>query len=192
MQAEAPRPPDAELVARVLAGDPECYAVLVQRHSRALFALAFRITGNGHDADDVVQEAFLRAFRSLSRFEQRADFGTWIYRIALNCALHAKGRRRLEPAGGQVADPPPAEAPTQRAAPQEQSVYSAQVQKRVAAAMQALSRAERAAFVMRHLEGRSIQDIAVVFGCKPNAVKNTVFRAVQKLRQELATLVRTP
>src|SRR5512132_1906495 len=78
---------DAAFVAKAREGDPDAYRVLVERHSRALFRLAFRMTGNEHDAEDVVQESFLRAYRQLGRFEARADFGTWLYRITANCAV---------------------------------------------------------------------------------------------------------
>src|SRR5580692_1423405 len=78
---------DAVFVTKARAGDTEAYRVLVERHSRSLFRLAFRMTGNEQDAEDVVQESFLRAYRQLGRFEARANFGTWLYRIVANCAV---------------------------------------------------------------------------------------------------------
>src|SRR5208283_6223103 len=78
---------DHEAVRAVLDGDKEAYGALVVRHSHSLFRVAFRITGNEADADDVVQEAFLRGYRKLETFESRASFSTWIYRIAVRCAL---------------------------------------------------------------------------------------------------------
>src|SRR6185503_13026350 len=73
--------------ARARQGDSEAFRALVERHSRSAFRLAFRMTGNEQDAEDVVQEGFLRAYRHLGRFEARADFGTWLYRIVANCAV---------------------------------------------------------------------------------------------------------
>src|SRR5512140_2002242 len=87
---------DATFVTRARSGDTDAYRVLVERHSRALFRLAFRITGNESDAEDVVQESFLRAYRQLGKFDERASFGTWLYRIATNYALdlvRARNRR---------------------------------------------------------------------------------------------------
>ena len=78
---------DAAVVAQVCAGDSGAFRVLVDRHSRPVFRLAYRRTGNQQDAEDVVQETFMRAFRQLRRFESRASFGTWIHRIAVNCAI---------------------------------------------------------------------------------------------------------
>src|SRR5205809_6881804 len=80
--AEAPA-----VLARARQGDSEAFRALVERHSQSLFRLAFRMTGNEQDAEDVVQESFLRAYRQLGRFESRANFGTWIYRITANCCV---------------------------------------------------------------------------------------------------------
>src|SRR6516165_3261425 len=93
---------DAAAVERVLAGDREAYRALVDRHSRNVHRLAYRLTGNAHDAEDVVQEAFLRAYQKLQQFEARANFGTWVYRIAANYAIdrmrqRQKDRRRQVP-----------------------------------------------------------------------------------------------
>src|SRR6202048_1741913 len=77
----------AAVLARARQGDSEAFRVLVERHSRSLFRLEFRMTGNEQDAEDVVQESLLRAYRRLGRFESRANFGTWLYRIAANCSV---------------------------------------------------------------------------------------------------------
>src|SRR4029077_1718993 len=77
----------AAVLARARQGDSEAFRALVEQHSRSVFQLAFRMTRNEQDAEDVVQECFLRAYRQLGRFEARADFGTWLYRIAANCAV---------------------------------------------------------------------------------------------------------
>src|SRR6266851_2980676 len=87
---------DAATVARARAGDGDAFRALVERHSRSIFRLAYRMTGNEHDAEDVVQETFLRAYRRLNRFESRSDFGTWLYRIGVNCALDLMRKRRSD------------------------------------------------------------------------------------------------
>src|SRR2546421_3242963 len=78
---------DAAAVEQVREGNPDAFRVLVARHSRALFRLAYRMTGNEQDAEDMVQETFLRAYKQLHHFDGRAGFGTWLYRIAANCSL---------------------------------------------------------------------------------------------------------
>src|SRR2546423_14446964 len=78
---------DETAVARVRSGDADAFRVLVERHSHALFRLAFRMTGNQQDAEDIVQDALLRAYRRIDKFDERASFRTWLYRIAVNCSL---------------------------------------------------------------------------------------------------------
>src|SRR5437868_7879285 len=92
-------------VARARAGDAEAFRVLVERHSRALFGLAFRMTGNEQDAEDVVQESLLRAYRQLGKFDERSSFGTWLYRIAVNCSLDVVRARKRR--SEQFAPPSP-------------------------------------------------------------------------------------
>src|SRR6202012_3289963 len=87
---------DHALIRRVLAGDKDAYGLLVARHSQSVFRVAFRITENEADADEVVQEAFLRGYRNLEGFDARSNFSTWIYRIAMNCALDLLNKRRNE------------------------------------------------------------------------------------------------
>src|SRR5438132_6993313 len=77
----------AAVLARARQGDSEAFRALVERHSRSVFRLAYRMTGNEQDAEDVVQESFLRAYRQLGQFESRANFGTWLYRIVANCSV---------------------------------------------------------------------------------------------------------
>ena len=88
---------DSVSVARVKAGDGDAYRTLVERHSRSVFRLAYRMTGNEQDAEDVVQETFLRAYRQLHRYEARASFGTWLYRIASNYSLDLVRSRKRHP-----------------------------------------------------------------------------------------------
>src|SRR5579884_2035056 len=89
---------DALAIERVLAGERDAYRILVERHSPNVYRLAYRMTGNSHDAEEIVQEAFLRAYQKLGKFEARANFGTWVYRIAATtpstaCASAAAKKR---------------------------------------------------------------------------------------------------
>src|SRR5260370_36681742 len=89
---------DAIAVERTLAGDRDAYRLLVERHSANLFRLAYRMTGNRHDAEEVVQEAFLRGFQKLGQFASKSNFGTWVYRIAANYAIDRVRQQRREEA----------------------------------------------------------------------------------------------
>ncbi len=183
---------DAAFVAKARSGDPDAFGVLVERHGRALFRLAFRMTGNEQDAEDVVQESFLRAYRQLSKFDERATFGTWLYRIAANYSLDlVRSRKRrsehVVPADSEMDDPVqslPSPAPTP-----ERVALSTEVRERVAEAMQEMSGTERTAFVLRHFEGMCIEDVSRVLECQPGAAKHSVFRAVQKLRRALEPVI---
>ncbi len=182
---------DLAIVARVRAGDSDAYRVLVERHSRTLFRLAFRMTGNEQDAEDVVQESLLRAYRQLGRFDERASFGTWLYRIAVNCSLDLvrarKRRGEITAAADPEAEGPLATAAATDPAP-DRMAMSGEVRERVADAMSELSASERTAFVLRHFEGMRIEEVSRVLGCQPGAAKHSVFRAVQKLRRALEPL----
>ncbi len=87
---------DAVAVEQTLAGDRDAFRVLVEKHSRNVHRLAYRMTGNQHDAEEVVQEVFLRAYQKLEQFESRANFGTWVYRIAANYAIDRMRQKKSE------------------------------------------------------------------------------------------------
>jgi RNA polymerase sigma-70 factor, ECF subfamily len=192
---------DQAEIERARRGDGEAFRVLVERHSRALFRLGFRMTGNESDAEDVVQETFLKAYRQLRSFNGRASFSTWLYRIAANCALdlvRARQRRGEKYVAGKpvgtaveaaarandllasLASPDPSP---------DRLAMSGEVRERLAAAMNELSAAERTAFVLRHFEGMCIEDVGRALGCQTGAAKHSVFRAVQKLRRALEPVV---
>jgi RNA polymerase sigma-70 factor (ECF subfamily) len=182
---------DRATIKAILAGDKEAYGALVVRHSATLFRMAYRITGNAADADDVVQDAFLRGYLKLETFEWRSEFGTWIYRIAVHCALDKVKARRKDDTS-RVADETDAEEDSVQvadAAPgPERLALSAEIGALQEMALRGLSPLERTAFVLRHLEDQSTEEIAAVLKIAPNAAKQAVFRAVQKVRQRLAGL----
>jgi RNA polymerase sigma-70 factor, ECF subfamily len=180
---------DGEAAALARKGNQNAFRVLVERHSRSIFRLAFRMTGNEEDAEDVVQETFLRVHRQLGQFDSRAAFSTWLYRIGANCALDSIRARRSrneqqEPRYDdgalhwldRVAAPDPSP---------ERLTQSRQIAVMLEPALQRLSDVERTAFVLRHYEGCDIQEIATTLGVGTSAAKHSVFRAVQKLRRAL-------
>jgi len=184
---------DAAVVAMVLAGDKDAFRVLVERHSRSIFRVVYRMTGDQQDSEELVQETFLRAYKSLERFELRSNFSTWLYRIAVNRTLdflNARKTQMLVKDGYQIADNPDPEEGREiqlasPAAGPERLVLGAEVKQQVAQAMKLLTAVERVAFTMRHMEGRSIEEISQTLNLKTSAAKNSVFRAVQKLRLHL-------
>jgi RNA polymerase sigma-70 factor, ECF subfamily len=188
---------DAVAVQQTLAGDRDAYRVLVDRHSRNIYRLAYRMTGNRHDAEEVVQEAFLRGYQKLKQFAGNSNFGTWVYRIAANYAIDMLRQRKTDEARraapakeneegfeadllGRITDPGPNP---------ERLAGSTELALRMNAALDSLSPAERTAIVMRHWEGCAIEEIAAVLRSSGNATKNTIFRAVAKLRKALEPFV---
>jgi RNA polymerase sigma-70 factor (ECF subfamily) len=185
---------DAAAVARVCAGDTDAFRVLVDRYSRKVFRLAYRMTRNEYDAEDVVQETFLRAYRRLKQFESRSSFGTWIFRIAVNAAFDLTRKQgRYEQAEQQMPDPEGGEHPLfQLPAPEpapDRLFLSGELKRKVESVLASLSPQVRTAFVLRHYEGMSNEEIGSMLGLKESATKNSIFRAVQKLRKELEPLV---
>lgn len=192
----AARDSDALAVERTLAGERDAFRLLVERHSQQLFRLAFRMTGNEQDAEEVVQEAFLRAYRNLGQFGSRANFGTWAYRIAANYAIDRMrqkkkedSRRSTPSALAEETEQDPLDLlPDERPNPDRLTVNK-ELRKKMQEALKNLSSAERTAFVMRHWEGCAIEEIAAVLKSTTSAAKNTVFRSVQKLRRALEPYV---
>jgi RNA polymerase sigma-70 factor, ECF subfamily len=181
---------DAEAAREARLGNQQAFRVLVERHSRGLFRLAYRMIGNEHDAEDLVQESFLRAYKQLSKFNERAAFGTWLHRICVNCSLDLirarKTRREIQNKVDdeqtsswleRVAEPGPSP---------ERLMQSSQVTELLEPALNSLSDTERAAFILRHYEGSNIEEIARALGVETSAAKHSVYRAVQKLRRSLA------
>jgi RNA polymerase sigma-70 factor (ECF subfamily) len=184
---------DHSIVRAVLAGDRDAYGVLVRAHSSTVFRVAIRIVGNRADAEEIVQETFLRGYQGLAGFEQRSRFGTWIYRIAVNCALNriSQGGVNAEYRHGEETDSEQkiVQVAATTADP-ERSLLSREIAAAQANAIQRLTSTERTAFILRHMEGHSLGEIAELLGIAPNAAKQAVFRAVQKLRRELTPLWR--
>ena len=182
---------DGAAIQAVLGGDRDAFGELVRRHSRMLFRLAYRMTGNEADADDVVQDTFLRAWQKLATFESRADFGTWIYRIAVHCALDRLQRRKQDDARRVSEDYDPEEGGVQVADSKpdpERLAIGMEIANLQQAAMRGLTAMERTAFVLRHLEERSTEEIAAALDVTPNTAKQSVYRAVQKVRRRLTQL----
>jgi len=180
---------DAAAVAKARGGDHEAFRTLVERHSRSIYRLAYRMTGRPEDAEDVVQETFVRAYRQLVRFESRANFATWLYRIGFNCAIdYMRARPHRESSEPhETLDRMPAGGLTPS---MDDLVYAGEIGERVQQALSELSAQERAAFLMRHYHGCSIEEICAALDLKSNAAKHSIFRAVKKMRVALRPLLK--
>jgi RNA polymerase sigma-70 factor, ECF subfamily len=181
---------DPALVSSALRGNQDAFRSLTERYSLAVFHLAYRITANENDAEDVTQETFLRAFRNLKQYQSRSLFSTWLYRIAVNYALDLLRQRK------RFVVPVPADPEEnwlqEIACPKptaERLVLSSEIRENLREAMAHLTAQERAALVLRHFHELSIDEISRNLGLNANATKHSIFRAVRKLRRALQPLV---
>jgi RNA polymerase sigma-70 factor (ECF subfamily) len=179
---------DAAAVAKAKGGDDEAFRLLVERHSRSIYRLAYRMTGRPEDAEDVVQETLVRAYRQLGRFESRSNFATWLYRIGFNCAIdYMRARPRRESA--ETHETLERLSGTSSGPSMDDVVFAGEIGERVQEALSELSAQERAAFLMRHYHGCSIEEICGALELKSNAAKHSIFRAVKKMRVALKPLM---
>jgi RNA polymerase sigma-70 factor (ECF subfamily) len=186
---------EALAVRRAREGDAEAFREIVEIHGRPLFRLAYRLIGDEAGAEDVVQETFLKAHKQLRMFDGRAALGTWLHRITVNCSYDWLRRaRRTSRREESLSVPDEAERSavrepeTDEPGP-ERRAASGEIGRAVQRAMDGLTALERAAFVLRHFEGRSIAHLCSVLGLEESAGKHAVFRAVRKLRHELEPYV---
>jgi RNA polymerase sigma-70 factor, ECF subfamily len=179
---------EAHWIAKARAGDALAFRRLVDANAAAMFRVCARITGDRALAEDAVQEALLNAFRHLADFDGRSAFSTWLYRIAVNAALvQVRKRRYLEvpwPETGGPDDAVPIDAPDESPTPDRHAV-SADIRREVETELSRMTPIERTAFVLRHQEGRSLEEISAALSLNVSAAKQAIFRAVRKLRAAL-------
>jgi RNA polymerase sigma-70 factor, ECF subfamily len=180
--------PDAELLARVRAGESACYGALVSRHHRRLYSAALRILRNDADAEDAVQEAYLHSFRRLDQFEGRSPVVTWLTRIAMNEAFTCVRRRTSwcsldTPVAGDGRSP--AEFLAAPVRDPEQQAISRESEGRLGAVLAALPEEYQAVFRLREIEGVNTEDAAARLGISESCLKTRLFRAKRLLRKQI-------
>jgi RNA polymerase sigma-70 factor (ECF subfamily) len=183
--------PDRELVERARAGERAAFDLLVARYQRRLLRLVLRLLRDQAEAEDVVQETFLRAYRALPRFRGDAAFYTWLYRIALNGARNAILRRRQRTGPHGVA-PSQLPAPVPEIGTPESMLLSKQVMQTIDAAMEALPLELRTAIALREIEGLSYEEIAQIMECPLGTVRSRIFRAREAIARRLRPLLDLP
>ncbi|MBP7149578.1 MAG: RNA polymerase sigma factor [Acidobacteria bacterium] len=179
---------DLELVARVCAGETQLFELLMRRYNQRLFRAARAVLRDDAEAEDVLQEAWVRAFAALGRFEGRASVGTWLVRIALHEAFARRRRRQRFVALGTEDDmgleTTPGDSPEARASTRE-------LRAALAGAIDALPEGLRVAFVLREVEGLSTAETAEALGLSPDNVKVRLHRARAALRRGLERVLGT-
>lgn len=179
--AEPPAPDETFLLARARQGELSAYEVVVRRYQRRVYATALRIVRSHDVADDVAQEAFVRAWRSLERFELGRPFGPWICRIAANLAVnHVRSPRGREEALHEGHGETPAGAPDPLT-----RILDAEAARVLEEAVAALPLEQRAVFVLRAYEELSYDEIARTLGLQPGTVMSRLYRARERLARAL-------
>lgn len=186
-------PEDDEIVRRVLDGSTDAFRILVERHERPVFSLAYRMVGNREEAEDIAQESFVRAFRALDRFDPAHRFSSWILRITNNLSIdHLRSRRvatvsldgpadpdAWDGAGSGRLDPPDSGEDPAR------STENRALGRAIEGAIGRLRPEYRAVVVLRHVEGYTYDEIATVLDLPLGTVKTHLHRARIELRDHL-------
>ncbi|HEY6547050.1 MAG TPA: sigma-70 family RNA polymerase sigma factor [Vicinamibacteria bacterium] len=189
---------DEDLAARAAAGEEPAFEALLTRYEARVYRLAFRLTGHEGDAQDVLQEAFLAAYRGLPAFRRESRFATWLYRIATNAALLHRRARARRPAESLSAFLPrfdedgihSVEPADLRAASRADEILDQKLlAEKARAGLDRLPGPYRAAFVLRDLEEMTTEEVADLLGLTAAAVRQRVHRARLMLRGYLGDLV---
>jgi RNA polymerase sigma-70 factor (ECF subfamily) len=185
---------DSFLVREAQGGNRAAFEQLVHTHDQAVLRLAIRITGSPNDAQDIYQEAFLKVYMKLSGFRFECSFSTWIYRIVTNVCLDhlRKNRNRRGHSAievnvegeeydllNQVSDDRPANNP-------EQQLFRRELRAHILCALQRLTPRERMVFELKHFQGLKLRTVGEILNTSEGSIKNSLFRATQKLRFQSA------
>ncbi|PYP85041.1 MAG: RNA polymerase subunit sigma-24 [Candidatus Angelobacter sp. Gp1-AA117] len=187
---------DGDLIRAAQRGDRVAFEMLVRQYDHAVLRLALHLTGSESDAQDVYQEAFLKAYRHIGNFRFECSFYTWIYRIVTNlCLDHLRKRqtRREDPhvmtdSSGQEIDLLDNVSDDRSGANPERDLMRRELGSRIKQALTRLTPRERMVFELKHYQGLRLRTIGEMLNTTEETAKNTLFRATQKLRTALATM----
>lgn len=175
---------ERELVSLSKNGDHNAYRQLVERTMKQAYNLAYRYVGNHDDAQDVAQDAFVRAYRSLKHFRGDAEFSTWLYRIVTNVALNrVKQMQRL-----LKHESPITESAMMISSLEHSSMRSFDTSAHIERALHELPTLQRAVVILRHLNGLSTRQVSNILKCSEGTVKTHLHRGIKKLKLKLKFL----
>ncbi len=187
---------ETELIREAQAGSRAAFDALVRQHDQAVLRLALHLTGSEQDAQDVHQEAFLKAYKSLGNFRFECSFYTWIYRIVTNLCLDLMRRRKsrreeqavlIDAAGGEM-DLLVNVSDDRAGANPDRELERKQLGRHIMSALDKLTPRERMVFELKHFQGLRLRTIGEMLNTTEETAKNTLFRATKKLRANLATV----
>jgi len=188
---------ERRLIERIKQGDDDAFFKLVDRYKKKAFGIAYRFTDNAEDAEDLSQEAFLRAYRSIGSFKGGARFYTWFYRILVNLCIDHARKRRTAPGMDSASQTRSGttgvkieqfEDHRTNTSP-EKAVFTIELSERVTTAIASLPDRQKQVFILRHYEELSLKEIAETIQCAEGTVKAHLSRAVRSLRNHLGPYV---
>jgi RNA polymerase sigma-70 factor (ECF subfamily) len=187
---------DTMLVREAQRGNRAAFEELVRHYDQAVLRLALHLTGSEHDAQDVYQDAFLKAYKSIGNFRFECSFYTWIYRIVTNLCLDQLRKKQVRKEDAPVATDPSGEqfdvldrVPDARAgANPERDLMRRELGSRINRALDRLTPRERMVFELKHYHGLKLRTVGEILNTTEETAKNTLFRATQKLRGALADM----
>lgn len=179
---------DTDLIRRAQADDIDAFCLLAQRYARRIHLLAFHYCRNAQDAEDLSQEVWLKAYQALRSFRLDSSFYTWLRRITINAFLNHRRanffRRRGQTTAVQLVQID--SEPLELRSVSEENIYNKLLFESVVEALAELTPSQRLAFLLRHYEGMSYDEIANAMNCSTGTVKKGVWRAIGKLRARLS------
>ncbi len=175
---------EQHLISRARQGSQEAFRVLVERHMKHAYNVAFGFVGNHEDAAEVAQEAFFRAHRALPSFREEAGFSTWLHRIVVNLSMNQVKRNRSR-AGREVHAGDPA---AMEAAGEQDGSGGDDVRAHIEKALHELPTLQRAVVILRHMDGLSTKQVSGILRCSEGTVKTHLFRGLKKMREKLEYL----
>jgi RNA polymerase sigma-70 factor, ECF subfamily len=185
---------DTDLIRRAQADDIDAFCLLAQRYARRIHLLAFHYCRNAQDAEDLSQEVWLKAYQALRSFRSDSSFYTWLRRITINAFLNHRRasffRRRGQTTAVQLVQIDSEPLETRSVSPE--NIYNKLLFESVLEALTELTPSQRLAFLLRHYEGMSYNEIANAMNCSSGTVKKGVSRAIVKLRAKLSPAPDTP
>jgi RNA polymerase sigma-70 factor (ECF subfamily) len=191
------QPNEQVLVDRFCGGDQTAFIDLVGQYKKKIYFLAYDITGDHQEAEDISQEVFIKMFRSLKNFRRDAKMSSWLYQITVNASIDflrkksSKPKRSIDEFEQINIQEQLLGGTGQSLDPQRSAEYS-QIQNHISQALQKISPKERTVFVMRHYNDLKLNEIAEILNVTIGTVKSLLFRAIKKLRKELSSYMGNP
>jgi RNA polymerase sigma-70 factor (ECF subfamily) len=192
-QQTSGRVDDTNLIREAQKGDQRAFEELIRQYDSAVLRLALHLTGSPDDAQDIYQEAFLKAYKSVGNFRFECSFYTWIYRIVTNLCLDHLRKRQVRKEDSAVVTDSDGEsfdmldqvADVRSGASPEKDLMRRELGNRIAHALEKLTPRERMVFEMKHYQGLKLRTIGEILNTTEETAKNTLFRGTQKLRAAL-------